>query len=125
MSKKNLDYDNLSENDRAYLRDRPWMRQHPDDVPGPKVEGDWDEDTVEVVPIGAPSGRSAQSTPSGDGNDGDADGDAENGDPDYEDMTVSALKAECHERDLPVGGNKSELIARLQEFDELNTVVED
>lgn len=119
MSKMNLDYDNLSDEDRAYLRDRPWMRQHPDDVPGPKVVGDWDEDTVEIVPVGTGMGQGGQPTGSGDGNDGDADGDT------YESMSVDELKAECRERELPVSGNKTALIARLVEHDVLNEVVED
>ena len=35
----------------------------------------------------------------------------------YEDMTVSELKALLKEKGLKVGGNKSELIARLSESD--------
>ena len=34
---------------------------------------------------------------------------------DYESMTVAQLKAALKEQDLPVSGNKAELIARLQE----------
>lgn len=36
----------------------------------------------------------------------------------YENWTVAELKAELKERDLAVDGNKSELIARLEEADE-------
>lgn len=36
---------------------------------------------------------------------------------DYSDMTVDELQDELRERDLPVSGNKDELIQRLQEAD--------
>lgn len=36
----------------------------------------------------------------------------------YDDMTVQQLKDELERRDLPVSGNKSELIARLVEDDD-------
>jgi hypothetical protein len=54
---------------------------------------------------------------------GDADGsdagddDDEEGD-EYDDMLADDLKEELRKRDLPVSGNKDELIARLREDDE-------
>ena len=39
----------------------------------------------------------------------------------YEDMTVARLQDIIRERDLPVSGNKDELIARLVEDDESST----
>jgi SAP domain-containing ribonucleoprotein len=35
----------------------------------------------------------------------------------YDDMTVEELKDELYNRDLPVSGNKAELVARLEEAD--------
>lgn len=40
------------------------------------------------------------------------------GDTDYEDQSVEELKDELRRRDLPISGNKTELIARLEEDDE-------
>jgi hypothetical protein len=37
--------------------------------------------------------------------------------PPYEDWNAADLKAECENRGLPKGGNKSDLIARLEEHD--------
>lgn len=44
--------------------------------------------------------------------------DAPDEDKAYEDMDVDELKAELKSRDLPVSGNKPELIERLEKADE-------
>lgn len=39
------------------------------------------------------------------------------GDSDYQDLTAEELKDKLRSRDLPVSGNKDELVARLEEDD--------
>lgn len=37
----------------------------------------------------------------------------------YEEMSLAALQDECRRRELPVGGTKAQLVARLEENDAL------
>jgi hypothetical protein len=39
--------------------------------------------------------------------------------PPYEEMSLADLQKECRARELPVGGNKAEVIKRLEEHDAL------
>jgi hypothetical protein len=55
-----------------------------------------------------------EEAPASDGDDADSD------DADYSDLTLDELKDKLRDRDLPVSGNKDELIARLEEDDELD-----
>lgn len=47
----------------------------------------------------------------------EADDEDEGGEGDYDDMSIEELKNLLRARDLPVSGNKDELVARLEEDD--------
>jgi hypothetical protein len=93
-----LDFDNLSEEDKAYLRS--WNRH--DEIPG------------EEPPEGTEPATGFESRHQ-----------EEAGDKSYDDMSKAELKAEIEKRNagydeeyqLSVSGNKDELISRLEEDD--------
>jgi hypothetical protein len=87
MSKK-IDYDNLSEDDRQYLADRPWLPQPEDEL-----------------------------TSDGDDDDSDGDSDEDLTVP-YDALSFDELKEECERRGLKKSGGIEELIARLEADDE-------
>lgn len=132
MSKnlEDLDMDNLSEDEKTYLRDRPWLPQPPGDVPEERRDNDWDEDEHEVVTVLDADGNPIDpEDPDELGAGVDVHGDVdEDGDPvvldadgnfvsyDWVRMTVTRLKEFCDGWELPKGGNKPELMDRLTEY---------
>lgn len=80
----------------------------PDDMPPPSEHGVVNQD--EVV---------KEDHPAVSANEVDLDGymDEPAGDPDYDSWSVTQLKERLAMKDLPVSGNKSELVDRLREYD--------
>ena len=97
---RELDLDNLSDEDKA------WMKSRNMPIPGE------DEDAEQPVP------ESIRPTAANDGAlvDGNADDDSE----DYAQWSNAKLREELGERDLPLSGTKAEMVARLQEDDSRN-----
>lgn len=124
---EDMDFDNLDDDEKQYLRDRPWLPQPPGDEAAPYRRDDWSEDDHETVPVGAgaPNGDDGSS---GGAVSGEVD---ENGDPinlgddgefesyAWERMPVPRLKEFLAEYELPVSGNKADLVNRLREYDDL------
>jgi SAP domain len=138
MSRKIEDFDmeNLSEDDKQYLRERQWLPQPPGDEPEVRGPSDWNEDDHETVPLNA-DGTPFTDGQSEDDEEDDSEGPVDdNGDPvtldedgefasfDYGRMTNARLKEFCADYELPVSGNKAELIARLEEYDALPPIEE-
>lgn len=125
-----MDMDNLSENEKAYLRDRQWLPQPPGDPTPGRSAQDWNEDEIESVPL------NADGTPFNAGDEDDhistegevddegepikVDADGNNVGYDWDRMTVPRLKEYLEAYDLPVSGKKAELISRLEEYDTLS-----
>lgn len=120
MTKK-INYNKLSEADKQYLQDRPWLRQT-DDEPieapeEPVVAPEPEESTVEPTE-GEPTDQDGtEPVVEGDDDDVIEEESDEDGETDYGHLTVPELKEACRSRDLAVGGTKDELIARLQADD--------
>jgi hypothetical protein len=121
---KEINYKKLTDADRQYLQDRPWLRQSDDAEPieapeEPVVAPEPEESTVE--PTEGESTDQDGSEPVVEGSEDDDDVIEEEGDEDggtdYSHLTVPELKEACRSRDLAVGGTKDELIARLQADD--------
>lgn len=132
MSRKIDTSKKLSEADIAYIQQRqPWMKL-PEGVEakaervatvtsedGATIRTEETDGTNTRQIEGEPNTEeSTDSTPSGQD-------DTDNGDRGYEDMSKDELKDECRERELPVGGNREELIARLNEDDEADLIEDD
>lgn len=86
----------LTEAEVAYINQRPWLK---DEIA--LIGGD-----VDAIMAGTPMEP--------------AEDDTEGGDIDYASFAVPLLRAELAERGLDTSGKKAELIARLEEDDELN-----
>lgn len=122
-----MDMDNLSKDEKQYLRDRPWLPQPPGDPRYAHAASDWNEDEVETVPLDAFGVPLVADDEAGQG-EGPVD---EDGDPikldeagdfaayDWGRMTNTRLKEFCEAYELPKSGNKADLVARLEEYDEL------
>jgi SAP domain len=102
---REIDMENLSDEDIIYLADRGRL---PDDVDDPREQADMSEpvelDTEYIGDVGAMEAESIVAD--------------EEVFSEYEDMTVNDLKAELSDRGLPTSGTKAELIARLEENDQ-------
>jgi hypothetical protein len=128
---KAIDFDKpLSDEDKAWLRSRSrsWqIDEHErrladkkskgdvepvdDEFPPPYTVGQppFDEPTDNTRQVPRPVGEHELLDSPGEKGDGAED--------DLEDWTVDELKDELRERDLPVSGNKDELVKRLKEAD--------
>ena len=123
---EDMDMESLSEDEKRYLRDRPWLPQPPGDSVPEKSAEDWNEDDHETVGVaGAPDLNEENEEPSTEGafdDDGDPIKLNDDGDFDGYDwgrMTNPRLREFCEAYELPVSGNKAELVARLDEYDDL------
>lgn len=108
---REMDMNNLTEEDKAWLRS--WNRG--DEIPDSDGTA---QVTTNLVP-GNPPGNEIQpgQRPA------DDDTDPFNGEEppeDYNDWNLDQLRFELGNRDLPKGGNKKDLVARLEEDDESN-----
>jgi len=123
---EDMDMENLSDDEKQYLRDRPWLPQPPGDPAYVKPPQDWNEDDHEVVGVsGAPVADGDPPDTAGEGpvdDDGDPiklDADGDFAGYDWERMSKVRLKEFCEGYELPVSGNKGDLVARLNEYDVL------
>jgi hypothetical protein len=110
----------LSEEEVQYLVQRPWLAQQA------RVQGHELPDLYyELSKTKAPAHTQPQplvdlddQEPDPTGPNLDAEDEEEDDEVAYGDLTVEQLKEELHTRELPVSGNKDELIARLEADDE-------
>src|SRR5215207_4978090 len=100
--------DPLTEEDKVWLRS--WNRG--DEIPG---EEDTGVQTV-LVPGSPPGGETNPANPDAPSTDDDP-FDGQEPPDDYNDWTGDQLRHELTTRSLPKSGNKSELVARLEEDD--------
>jgi hypothetical protein len=126
---RQIDFDKpLSDENKAWLRDRSRgyevddnERRFSDDPDAPVVpDTDWTpSNRMAAEPFDEP-GANPRQVPFPVGVDGEHVDRSAGGYDDQteevavEDLNVEELKAELHERDLPVGGNKEELVKRLK-----------
>jgi hypothetical protein len=128
---EDMDMENLSDDEKQYLRDRPWLPQPPGDPAYVKPPQDWNEDDHETVGVdGAADDGEENEEPSTEGafdDDGDPIKLNDDGDfagYDWGRMTNPRLREFCEAYELPVSGNKSDLVARLEEYDDLTSAGE-
>lgn len=119
MFEQQLDLQNLSEEDKAFLRS--WNRHDliPAEDAAPAQEttqeptgGQEPAPNTPETPPSQENPQESQGGASGDDPDGDGDDDS-----DYSEWSNDELAAELQERGLPKSGNKAELIARLEADD--------
>lgn len=107
---RQMDMDNLTDDDKAWLR--AWNRGG--EIPGE----DAGATTTELVQGNPPGGETNPANPDfvqGQGPDPFA---GEEPPEDYNDWTADQLRFELGNRNLPKSGNKPDLVARLEEDDE-------
>jgi len=105
---REIDLDNLSDEDILYLADRGRL---PEDVDDPRAAAlESDEGTETVTLEGEYMGDESQSWPT-------IQVDGEEVFSEYEDMTSTQLKDALRERGLSTSGTKAEMVARLEEDD--------
>lgn len=102
---RNIDFENLSDDDLLYLSTREWLIREAEFV---GIEGV--RERVDAALAGETSEDSEETGETGDGGEEEV--------PDYEAWTVDDLRKELKNRDLDDKGKKPELIARLEEDDE-------
>jgi hypothetical protein len=105
---REIDLDNLSEDDIIYLADRSRL---PEGVDDPRLALE-PEEATESVPLDTEyTGDEGQTWPT-------IQVDGEEVFSEYEDMNVTDLKDELRDRGLSTSGTKAELVARLEESDQ-------
>lgn len=113
---RDIDFSKLDKADKVFIRQRPWL------VDEAKLQGFDIYDAVWAGVEADPEGTATQSVTTEDLRvgtpDQDDDGMPEDSESDdYDEWKVPELKEELEKRELAVGGNKDELIARLREDD--------
>ena len=124
---RSIDFDNITKEDLEYMKQRPWLLQEAELVGAvlPIIE---EPEAVHELVItsedhsdGAPDGSVPEHALKEDDEEEEEDDELE----DYSELVVEDLKAILQDRDLPVSGTKAELVARLEAYDQENTLEED
>lgn len=132
---REIDFDNLTAEDEAYLAARPWLRpttapaapMFKDDTPQPELDdGEISPDgqpseVVDLESLGIdPTASVPEDEDEDDEIDDDADTDDEGDESPYDDMNVEQLKSLLKERGLSRAGKRDELVERLEADDEVS-----
>lgn len=110
---RELDFENLTDDDKAWLRS--WNRGG--EIPG---EEDGATTTTDLVPGNPPGGETNPANTGEEFTQGQGPDPFAGQEPpdDYNDWTGDQLRWELGNRNLPKSGNKPDLVARLEEDDE-------
>lgn len=113
---RNIDYGNLTVDDLHYIGQRAWLVEEAESLGFPEVrnlvkdrENITEDDLLEEEEDDESNSEGQKES--------EDDEEEEDDELEYDELDVAELKEELKKRDLPISGNKAELVARLVSAD--------